>query len=258
MAKGETFQDLSLAAPRAGEEFWRWLYSELRGAILDGRLKRGMRLPSTRHLARQYGLSRGTVTAAFDQLRAEGYTETQVGAGTFVASPIPEHAMTVKRSANTRIAPPSRAGLSKRGCHIVENVLLLPASRSVGKAFRSYEPAIDLFPVELWVRIAGRVLRKAPRSLYGQGSIGGYEPLRKAIAEYLGAARGVHCEAKNVVVTSGHSRPWIWFRVCCWIRATWCGPKILDIPERTLCFEQPAPVPFRFRWMNRAWTSMQA
>ena len=82
-------------------------------------------------------------------------------------------------------------------------VRLLPASHSVGKAFRSYEPAIDLFPVNLWSRVAGRVLRRAPRSLYGQGDARGYLPLRRAIAEYVGAARGVRCDAGQIIVTSG-------------------------------------------------------
>jgi GntR family transcriptional regulator/MocR family aminotransferase len=72
MPKTETFQDLALNRCPKGQELWRWLYTELRAAILDGRLKRGGRLPSTRNLAQQYGLSRGTVTTAFDQLQAEG------------------------------------------------------------------------------------------------------------------------------------------------------------------------------------------
>ena len=72
MAKSETFQDLSLRPPAEGQELGRWLYAELRGAILDGRLKRGARMPSSRSLAKQYALSRGTVTAAFDSLQSEG------------------------------------------------------------------------------------------------------------------------------------------------------------------------------------------
>ncbi len=86
MGKAESFQDLSLIPPREGEELWRSLYGELRAAILDGRLKRGTRMPSTRNLAPQYGLPRGTVTAAFDQLHGGGSAETQRGAGTFVAT----------------------------------------------------------------------------------------------------------------------------------------------------------------------------
>jgi GntR family transcriptional regulator / MocR family aminotransferase len=63
---------------------WRWLYTELRSAIIDGRLKSGARLPSTRNLAGQYGIARATVVAAFRQLQAEGFVSSEVSAGTFV------------------------------------------------------------------------------------------------------------------------------------------------------------------------------
>jgi GntR family transcriptional regulator / MocR family aminotransferase len=203
LAKTEIFQDLSLQPPRDGLELWRWLYRELRGAILDGRLKRGVRMPSTRSLARQYGLSRGTVIAAFEQLRVEGYTHTRIGSGTFVASGLPDRSMTPRSTSRVPDLPPSTATLSRRGLEAIEGLRVLPASRSLGKAFRPWEPGIDLFPAELWARVAGRVLRRVPRSIYGQGSAGGYIPLKKAIAEYVGASRGVRCTAAQVMVTSG-------------------------------------------------------
>jgi GntR family transcriptional regulator / MocR family aminotransferase len=81
MAKEETFQDLSLNSPSNKVELWRWLYTELRGAILDGRLKPGARMPSTRSLGLQYSLSRGTVVVAFDQLHAEGHTRSEPARG---------------------------------------------------------------------------------------------------------------------------------------------------------------------------------
>ena len=90
MSKTEIFQDIPLPAARDAQELWRWLYTEVRAAILDGRLKREARLPSTRSLARQYSVSRGTVVAAFEQLQAEGYTHTEVGSGTYVASGLPD------------------------------------------------------------------------------------------------------------------------------------------------------------------------
>jgi len=202
MAKAETFQDLSLTPAGEGQELRSWLYSELRTAILDGRLRRGARMPSTRSLAKQYSLSRGTVTAAFDSLHNEGYIAALVGSGTYVAFELPDDSLAGPTAAVTP-AQPSRAALSTRGNAAIGGVRLLPPSHSLGRAFRPYEPAIDLFPVALWSRVAGRVLRKAPRSLYGQGDACGYLPLRKAIAEYVGAARGVHCEPGQVIVTSG-------------------------------------------------------
>ena len=203
MAKSETFQDLSLMPPGEGQELGRWLYSELRAAILDGRLKPGLRMPSTRSLAKQYALSRGTVTAAFDTLHSEGYLGTQVGSGTYVAFDPPDEAVPTAPNGDSAPTPQSNATLSNRGREAVHGVRLLPASHSLGRAFRAYEPAIDLFPVNLWSRIAGRVLRQAPRSLYGQGDARGYLPLRRAIAEYVGAARGVRCHDNQIIVTSG-------------------------------------------------------
>jgi GntR family transcriptional regulator/MocR family aminotransferase len=97
----------------------------------------------------------------------------------------------------------SRATIANRTQSLLKTTFFQPASRSIGKAFRGYEPAIDLFPVELWARIAARVYRSAPRSLYGQGDAGGYPPLRRAIAEYVGHSRGVRCSAEQIIVTSG-------------------------------------------------------
>ncbi|MEO8368951.1 MAG: PLP-dependent aminotransferase family protein [Candidatus Solibacter sp.] len=203
MGKSETFQDLALMPPGEGQELGRWLYSELRAAILDGRLKPGSRMPSTRGLSKQYALARGTVAVAFDQLKSEGYVEATVGAGTFVATRIPDDTVAVQSVSAGPAMEPSKAGLASRGRATVDGVRLLPASHSLGIAFRSYEPAIDLFPVSLWSRVAGRVLRNAPRALYGQGDARGYLPLRKAIAEYIGAARGVRCDADQIIVTAG-------------------------------------------------------
>lgn len=203
MPKTKTFQDLSLTPPGAGQELWRWLYSELRAAILDGRLKAGARLPSTRSLALQYSLARGTVTLAFEQLHAEGYTRTEVGSGTYVASGLPHRQTHIASEGALQNQPQSSASLSVRAEESLRHIDVLPASHSLGRAFRAYEPAIDLFPVELWARTAARVLRRAPRSLYGQGSAGGYQPLRRAIAEYVGSSRGVRCMPEQIVVTSG-------------------------------------------------------
>src|SRR6202012_3524330 len=187
---------------RDGQELWRWLYTELRSAIIDGRLKSGARLPSTRNLAAQYGLARGTVVAAFQQLRAEGYISSEVSAGTFVL-PAPGWEMISPKKQRSPRQVISKAPIAKRSQNLLKTTFVLPASHSIGKAFRCYEPAIDLFPVELWARIAARVYRKAPRSLYGQGDAGGYAPLRRAIAEYVGHSRGVRCSAEQIIVTSG-------------------------------------------------------
>src|SRR6202048_4693170 len=92
---------------------WRWLYTELRSAIIDGRLKSGARLPPTRNLAAQYGIARTTVVAAFQQLQAEGFVSSEVSAGTFVV-PAPEWEMTspTKRTSFQQVI--SKATIAKR------------------------------------------------------------------------------------------------------------------------------------------------
>src|SRR5260221_13159247 len=111
-AKKPIFQDLPLMPQRAGEERWLWLYGQLRAAILDRRLRPGARMPSSRNLAKQHGVSRGTVVAAFDHLRSEGYVEMRVGAGAFVATTIPDEAIAVtkrKRSEERRVGKECRS-----------------------------------------------------------------------------------------------------------------------------------------------------
>jgi len=227
MGKKETFQDLPLRPQRDAKEMWRWLRDELRHAILSGRLKRGSRLPSTRELARQYTCSRGVVVMAFEHLQDEGYLETRKGAGTFIARTLPEDLLPGTQSRKAPLKPQSSAQLSKRGSVIAQQVSILPASRSVGKAFRGYEPAIDLFPVELWSRITGRIARRAPRSFYGQGDARGHAPLRKAIAEYAGSTRGVTCFPDQVIITTGAQQAF-----------DLCARLLLD-PDDLICVEDP-------------------
>src|SRR3954470_21414370 len=102
---GRTAVDLVLGIdPARPEPLHRQLYSGLRSAILDQRLKPGIRLPSTRALATTLGLARNTVHGAYDQLLAEGYLETRHGAGTYVATSLPDDAL---RAGSTDPTSPS-------------------------------------------------------------------------------------------------------------------------------------------------------
>lgn len=227
MPKAEAFQDLPLRPPKSNIEMWRWLRDELRHAILIGRLKRGTRMPSTRGLAQQYDCARGTIVTAFEHLQDEGYLQTRKGAGTFVAAALPEDLVPDTRKRALRSTRPSGAGLSKRGLKAVSQISILPASRSVGKAFRGWEPAIDLFPIDLWARLTARIARRAPRSFYGQGDAHGHLPLRKAIAEYVGSARGVNCTPDQVIITAGAQQA---FDLCA---------RLLFDQNDAVCMEDP-------------------
>jgi len=90
MAKKSSTLPLNLRAPKPRMPLYRWLYEELRSEILAGRLRPGARLPATRDLATQYGISRPTIVTAFEQLRSEGYVEGKVGSGTYVSETLPD------------------------------------------------------------------------------------------------------------------------------------------------------------------------
>ena len=90
MPRRPTSPDLVLSPRPPAAPAGHWLSAALREAILDGRLRPGARLPTTRDLARRYGLARGTIVGAFERLAAEGYLEGRVGSGTYVARLLPD------------------------------------------------------------------------------------------------------------------------------------------------------------------------
>jgi GntR family transcriptional regulator/MocR family aminotransferase len=201
MAKRTTSFDFVVSSSPQGTALFQWLYDEVRSAILDGRLKRGMRLPSTRELALRYGVSRGTVVAAFEQLQSEGYLEGKVGAGTHVNTLLPEdllHAKgSSKRPETQKTYVPCLSQYARR----------LPAAPKIAaqpaRAFRAATPGLDAFPLSLWAQISARRLRRATRSLLTDADPAGYRPLREAISNYLGIARGARCTPEQVIIVAG-------------------------------------------------------
>jgi GntR family transcriptional regulator/MocR family aminotransferase len=180
-------------APRArGTEAGRWLYDSLQREILSGRLRAGVRLPATRDLARQYNLSRGTIVAAFERLKSEGYLEGRTGSGTFVGQ-VPGSA-----------AKPATSPLPRRLSRYAARLRPFPAlGVRPTRAFRANQPALDLFPTTLWARIASRRMRRAATGHLEAGPALGYPPLREAIADYLVTSRGVRCTPDQVAIVSG-------------------------------------------------------
>ena len=181
------------------------VYQRLRAAILLGQLSPGTRLPSTRQMASDLGVSRNTMMSAFDQLIAEGYVEGRVGAGTFVSPTLPEELLEarLKPKLAVRIQPDRRA-LSARG-KVLAKTTVTVANRSPGKMrpFIPGIPALDQFPMALWSRLVARRWRDESRGLLNYGPAAGYRPLREAIAAYLGPSRGVQCKPDQIVVVSG-------------------------------------------------------
>ncbi|HEV8582114.1 MAG TPA: PLP-dependent aminotransferase family protein [Thermoanaerobaculia bacterium] len=202
MAKRTASLGLMLPPRDAGTPAYRWLYAALRAEILEGRLRPGARLPGTRDLAGQYGLARGTIVNAFDQLRAEGYVDGSVGSGTYVSKVLPDELLQVSREADARPQRPRppRRGISEYGRRVKAFSML--ESRP-SRAFRVNLPALDLFPTTLWAQITARRLRRVSAKLLIGCEPLGYEPLREAIADYLSASRGVKCAPEQVAIVSG-------------------------------------------------------
>ena len=186
----------------SGEPLYLQLYRELREAIETGRFRSDTRVPSSRSLALDLGLSRKTVVEAFEQLAAEGYLEAKVGSGTYVSRALPQEI----RKPQVRSRKASNGGVparttSGRGREIAGISPFFPAVKA--KPFRHGLPALDAFPLKLWTQLAGKRLRSLPRDLLGYGDPKGYRPLRDAIASYLGTARAVRCEPEQVVIVAG-------------------------------------------------------
>ena len=160
------------------------LYRELAHAIRDHRLDVGDALPPSRELAAQLGISRSTVTLAYERLTAEGYTDARVGAGTFVAEGA---AAVVRRTARRS---PATAQEPDRPA---------PAAYS----FRVGVPDVNLFPLAAWRRHVSRELDTVAPLVDGHTQYNGHRWLREGIAHHLGIARAVDTDADGVFVTSG-------------------------------------------------------
>jgi GntR family transcriptional regulator/MocR family aminotransferase len=182
------------------------LARELRDAIITGRLAAGARLPSSRTLARELGVSRNTIQQVFDTLAAEGYLEPLVGAGSFVAQTLPEEAIMLqdvqRRDVQTPCVPayPFRS-LSRRGRRMVEEAVNLPAE--FPDPFTPDIQDVRLFPMRTWQRLMVESSGRLQTHILANVTNEGYEPLRRAVAQHLRLARGLTCDWDQVIVTSG-------------------------------------------------------
>lgn len=169
--------------------------------IHAGQLQPGQRVPSSRALAEELGISRIPVLSAYEMLIAEGYFETFVGVGTCVSRSIPD-----------AFSPPEREGLPDQISVAVERKALRPISRRAagmrGPAQKWLEecrgcPNLKHFPMSIWSTLMKRHVQKKSRELMGYGEPMGYWPFREALAEYLGAFRAVKCQPSQILVTTG-------------------------------------------------------
>lgn len=180
------------------------LYEELRNCILSGRLLPGKRIPSTRQLAKSLGISRTTVTQAYDQLLSEGYIETVVGSGTFVCTQLPDDLLNSTPIQSTGKITRLPVHLSKYGECLTETKDIPRITESVAPInFRYGRPAFDQFPLKLWRKLLSHYCYSDLQWLDYSTDILGYKPLRQAISRYLSRSRAVNCEPEQVIIVNG-------------------------------------------------------
>jgi len=189
------------------EPLYQQLYRAIRDELLSGSVNNGVsRLPSSRALAVDLGISRFTVNLAFSKLITEGYLCPRTGSGTFVAHPLPEIYLSAQK--------PKLDGRVERPASLSSRVRNIPDHRA-GKEFDfgiagppgvSFVPAVtalDEFPIEIWERLRAQVLARKGAHLLQYASSRGDVDLRKAITAYLCDFRGAHCHHDQIIITAG-------------------------------------------------------
>lgn len=179
------------------------IYRALRDVIISGKLPTGARIPSSRMLAEELRVSRNTVLAAYQQLTSEGYLDSRVGGGTYVAPVLPDETLTIRAIAPNQRTSEISLPMSQRGRTLASADVEWATIRRRSAPFRLGAPAVDLFPFELWNRITTKVFRKRSPQIFGYGEPLGYPRLRREVASYLVSARGVRCEPEQVFIVEG-------------------------------------------------------
>lgn len=192
-----------VAVDRKDEKsLYRQVYESYCREIVDGNLRAGQRVPSTRVLALELGVSRTPVLNAYAQLLAEGYFESRVGSGTIVSRSLPDCAAVPRRTNRPAIAlGPARRQFSKQ-CSILSSADRFYPLRGLGP-FGVGQIAFEHFPSQVWNSLMNRHLRSINARSLDYCDPMGLEELREAIATYLRTARGVHCETGQIMIVSG-------------------------------------------------------
>jgi GntR family transcriptional regulator / MocR family aminotransferase len=211
MPKKPIYQELAFNPPKSEQTLQEWLFGELRSAILDGRLRPGARLPSSRGLALGNRLSRSTVTEAFRRLKLEGYITGLVGSGSYVAENLPDEYF---QPMEGQLARRNRVAAKQVGAAAtIKKVIPFPSRQRFGCAFSSRQrfgcafqpsrPAVDQFPIDIWTRLTSRVMRRLTPSELVFGDARGDLGLRSEILAHFGPARQVRCDVDRIVMVSG-------------------------------------------------------
>ncbi|MET4418892.1 PLP-dependent aminotransferase family protein [Bradyrhizobium sp. RT3a] len=176
------------------------VFKQIHGLIVSGRLKPGARLPGTRALSEQLGVSRNTIILAYETLTSEGYLESREGAGTYVSTTFPDNSLSVASGSN-------HDATYHKPVHLFVPVAddkkrSVPPSEIVCDfALESTDPAC--FPRSVWRRLTNWRMQSSKFNLTYSGTPKGLRDLRETLAAYLGASRGISCNPDQIVIVTG-------------------------------------------------------
>ncbi|MEY6434190.1 PLP-dependent aminotransferase family protein [Thioalkalicoccus limnaeus] len=191
--------------PDAPHSLQQQLFDTIRRLILDGRLRPGSAMPGSRAFSEQLGVSRNTVLLVYERLIAEGYLQTRPAVGTFVNRSLPEQSLCLPR--NPVFASPEPTARAPRfrspRVPIRAQAVVNPNRHRLAIDFWVGRPDPHTFPTKAWRRRLLHHLSIGGQPLTEYGDPSGLSALRRAIADYLGPARGINTGPERIVIVAG-------------------------------------------------------
>lgn len=181
----EELKDIELS-PDKHQSLQNQLYQAIRSRIISGRYPAGLKLPASRRIAEELGISRNTVLLTMDHLEAEGYVEAKKGAGTFVTEMIPDNFS----EADQKIYSRPKIKSTQKEKRLSPSAYFAPGV-----------PDLEAFPLTIWKKLLK--LHSGRTALMGYDSNQGYAPLRAALAQYLRTSRACDCHEDQIIITDG-------------------------------------------------------
>ncbi len=176
---------------------YKQIYNTLRSVILNNHVVKGARLPSSRTLANELGVSRNTIVLVYEQLQAEGFITSGVGKGTFISTQFNQSQFIKKKFISDKKVRTSKRGQAMLDAYTSE------APSGSPPPFVPGIPALDVFPFRQWQRAVNHAHKIITPSEMNYGPTAGYLPLRKSLASYLAVARGVRCSPEQIFIVNG-------------------------------------------------------
>ena len=179
----------------------RQIYDAYRLSVIKGALRPGQRIPSSRELASELGVSRFPVINAYAQLVAEGYLESRLGSGTRVSNALPDRFTSAQPGAKRTLEDSGARTIAQR-TSVLPRFERPPWLRGQG-AFTVGQVATDQFPKQIWWNLVARRCRSLDSRALEYGDPMGSRRLRDQLAGYLRTARSVSCEPDQIMIVSG-------------------------------------------------------